>query len=358
MPIVIHRMLRYLKSSDAELLPTGRFDIASAPRRAGALSHQEFHRLSMDMFAAMRVFVRVVERRSLSAAARDLGMGQPAVSERITRLEAHLGQRLLYRNTRSIVPTDIGATFHERSRKALDAAAYAESVGDTDAPSLRGTLRVAAPHGLGEMVLPPILMRFRKKHPHLNIDLFLNDRIADPVTEGADLSVRLGDAPAGGCVSERIGLVQRMLVASPEYLTTCRMLETPNDLKAHPFLRVAGIFNDNVLPLQRRDDMIRVAINTTWTVSNWRPLHSLLLAGAGIGVLQMPSCAEALAAGHLKRVLPDYDVPGFNLRLLYARSEKVPDKTRHLASFLREELGIFRQADPQSASSTSLNENF
>lgn len=302
--------------------------------------------MSMDMFAAMRVFVRVVERRSLSAAARDLGMGQPAVSERIARLEAHLGQRLLHRNTRSIVPTDIGATFYERSRKALDAAAYAESVGDAE--TLRGTLRVAVPHGLGEMVLPQILMRFRKKHPNLNIDLILNDRIADPVTEGVDLSVRLGDAPASGCVSERIGFVRRMLVAAPEYLASCPAIETPNDLKAHPFMRVAGLFNDNFLPLQFRDDELRVAISPAWTVSNWRPLHALLLAGAGIGVLQMPSCAEALAAGHLKRILPDYDVPGFNLRLLYPRTGAVPEKTHHLASFLRAELEIFRQASPEN----------
>ncbi|WP_040846570.1 helix-turn-helix domain-containing protein, partial [Nitrospirillum viridazoti] len=79
----------------------------------------------MDLLLAMRVYVRVVERGSLSAAARDLGMGQPAVSERIERLEAHLGSRLLLRSTRSLSMTDAGAVFYERARQTLEAAADA-----------------------------------------------------------------------------------------------------------------------------------------------------------------------------------------------------------------------------------------
>jgi molybdate transport repressor ModE-like protein len=102
----------------------------------------------MDTLAAMRVFVRIVERGSISAAARDLGLGQPAVSERIARLEAHLGEPLLRRNTRAMSVTDTGAAFYERCKLAIEAADDAMAVAHKDQP-VSGTLRIAAPHGLG-----------------------------------------------------------------------------------------------------------------------------------------------------------------------------------------------------------------
>ena len=296
----------------------------------------------MDLLAAMRVFARVVERGNLSAAARDLGMGQPAVSERVARLEAYLRVRLLHRNTRSTVPTDLGLIFYERCKKALEAAAHAESISRKDAAALRGTLRVAAPHGLGELVLPKMLMRFRQDHPDLNVDLLLNDRIVDPVTEGVDLSLRLGDASQRNCLAEPVGHVKRMLVAAPAYLAARGAPAAPEELKSHPFMRVAGLFNDGFLTLRRDRQIERFAVDTTWTVSNWRPLHALLLAGAGIGVLQTPSCRQDLAQGRLIRLLPDYEVPGFDLRLLYPKTRPVPEKTRRLAEFLKTELAACR----------------
>lgn len=168
----------------------------------------------MDYLAAMRIYVRVVERGSMSAAARDLGIGQPAVSERIERLEAHLGMQLLRRNTRSISVTDVGALFYERSKLAIEAADDALAGAREDMP-LRGTLRIAAPHGVGEVVLSPILLSLRDRHPQLKIDLVLNDRIVDPVTEGVDISLRLGDHGEGSYVARRLGHVRRTLVASP-----------------------------------------------------------------------------------------------------------------------------------------------
>ncbi|MFT4001401.1 MAG: LysR family transcriptional regulator [Rhizobium sp.] len=296
----------------------------------------------MDIVAAMRIFARVVEHGSLSKAARDLGMGQPTISERITKLEAHLGEQLLNRSTRSVRPTDIGLLFYERAKKALDATSFAESVSLKCEGALEGAIRVAAPHGLGEMVLPQALMRFRRLYPHVNVDLILNDRIVSPRSEGIDVSFRLGDRPAPDCEDEEIGHVERVLVVSPGYIADYGIPTVPEELPAHPFLRVAGIFEDGNLPLRRRGDVIAAPIKTVWTVSHWRPLHALLLAGAGIGVLQLPACAEALAAGQLKRILPQYDVPGFRLRMLHGPTDSTSEVTRRLLVFLRSELQFLK----------------
>jgi DNA-binding transcriptional LysR family regulator len=292
----------------------------------------------MDYLAAMRVYVRVVERGSMSAAARDLGIGQPAVSERIERLEAHLGARLLRRNTRMISATDVGAVFYERCKLAIEAADDALAGAHEDMP-LRGTLRIAAPHGLGEVILPLILLDLRSHHPQLKIDLVLNDRVVDPTTEGVDISLRLGDHGEGSFVARKLGYVSRVLVASPDYLDRRGVPTTPADLIGHPFARVSGLFNNSRLPLQTVDQrIVQAPIEVALTMSNWRPLHAILIGGGAIGVLQQPVCSEDLAAGRLRQILPDFSVPGFDLHLLYPASKPIPPRIRTIVSLLEKKL--------------------
>jgi DNA-binding transcriptional LysR family regulator len=293
----------------------------------------------MDLLVAMRVYVRVVERGGMSAAARDLGMGQPAVSERIDRLEQYLGARLLIRNTRKLAVTDAGAAFYERSKQVLESADDALSVVNGD-QSLRGSLRIAAPHGIGEVVLPSILLEMRNRHPLLKIELILNDRIVDPVTEGVDISLRLGDLGEGSFIARKLGHVDRVLVASPTYLDAHGTPTKPDELADHPFLRVSGLFNSGRLPLVGPDGQSEpAAIDIVLSTSHWRPLHSLLLDGAGIGVLQAPVCTEDLASGRLIRLLPEFIVPGFDLYALYPAMRPVPPRIRALLSLLEERLG-------------------
>lgn len=292
----------------------------------------------MDYLAAMRVYVRVVERGSMSAAARDLGIGQPAVSERIERLEAHLGVILLRRNTRAISVTDPGAVFYERCKLAIEAADVALAGAHADM-CLRGTLRIAAPHGLSEVILPAILVRLQEHHPQLKIDLVVNDRFVDPTTEGVDISLRLGGPGEGDFVASKLGQMSRVLVASPAYLDRRGVPRATADLIDHPFARVSGLFNNGRLPLYTQDRRIeQVPIDVVFTLGNWRPLHAILVGGGGIGVLQRPVCSEDLTAGRLRQVLPDFAVPGFDLHLLHKANRPIPPRLRVVLPFLKKEL--------------------
>jgi len=293
----------------------------------------------MDLLAAMRIFVRVVERGSLSAAARDLGIGQPAVSERIQQLERHLGVRLLLRSTRAVSCTDEGHVFYERCKQVLEAADEACAAVSPDHQRLRGVLRIAAPQGLGDVVLPALLLRLREQHPQLRIDLILNDRLVDPITEGVDVSLRLGPTGEGSFIARRLGQVRRVLVAAPDYLARHGTPEIPQALVAHPFIRVLGLFGDGQLPLiDVGRKPITTPINVAMSLSHWRPVHALLVGGGGIGVLQEPVCAEAMAAGRLIRVLPDYVVPGFDLHALIPATRPIPPKTRAFLALLEAHL--------------------
>ncbi|KVP14433.1 LysR family transcriptional regulator [Burkholderia ubonensis] len=303
----------------------------------------------MDLLAAMRIFVRVVERGNLSRAAKDLGLGQPTVSDRVERLERFLGVRLLLRSTRAVSCTDEGILFYQRSKIVLDAADEARAVVTLGNKIVRGRIRIAAPHGLGEVVLPEILTVIREHNPQLYIDLILNDEITDPVTEGVDISLRLGPISDGNFVARRMGYVRRVLVASPSYIEKHGLPEEPTDIVGHPFIRVTGLFNDGQLRLMSPSKSVRpTPINIVISTSHWRPVYELLLNGAGIGVLQEHVCVDALASGRLVRLLPDYTVPGFDLHALLPVTRPVPSKTQVVVKILEEYLpkAMARAADP------------
>ena len=293
----------------------------------------------MDLLAAMRIFVRVVERGNLSRAAKDLGLGQPTVSDRVDRLERFLGVKLLLRNTRAVSCTDEGILFYQRSKIVLDAADEARAVVTLGNNIVRGRIRIAAPHGFGEVVLPEILAVIREQNPQLHIDLVLNDEITDPVTEGVDISLRLGQIGDGNFVARRLGYVRRVLVASPLYIEKHGLPEEPTDIVGHPFIRVTGLFNDGQLRLMSSSKSVRpTPINVVVSTSHWRPVYELLLNGAGIGVLQEHVCIDALESGRLVRLLPDYTVPGFDLHALLPVTRPVPSKTQVVMKIIEEYL--------------------
>lgn len=293
----------------------------------------------MDLLAAMQIFVRVVERGNFSRAARDLGLGQPAVSDRIERLERHLGVKLLLRSTRAVSCTDEGSLFYRKSKIVIEAADDARSVVAIGSKVVRGRIRLAAPHGIGEIVLPKIIARIRERHPQLDFDLVLNDDVTDPVTEGVDISLRLGLVADGNFVARRLGHVRRVLVASPSYIERHGLPEEPAHIAGHDFIRVAGLFSDGQLRFLHPQKSVRpTPINIVVTTSHWRPMYELLLCGTGIGVLQEPACADALSNGRLIRLLPDYVVPGFDLHALLPVTRPVPSKTQVVVKMIEKYL--------------------
>ncbi|TDR76490.1 LysR family transcriptional regulator [Paludibacterium purpuratum] len=291
----------------------------------------------MDLFSAMRIYTRVVECGGLSAAARDLGIGQPAVSERIRQLERHVGARLLDRTTRSVQPTDAGVRFYQQAKAALEAAEAALAGVAAQDAGLSGTLRIAAPHGLGELLLPPLLVALQQQHPALTVNLVLNDRFVDPVAEGVDLSLRVGALGNGGFIACPLGTVRRAILAAPRYLARHGTPTTPGELVAHPFIRIAGLTSNETLPLlDRHGAPCEAPIRTAWRCNHWRPLLEALLAGAGIGVLQLPACQTALADGQLREILPDYRLAPLPVHAIYPAGRHTPAKTRALLALLQE----------------------
>ena len=171
----------------------------------------------MDRLAAMQTFVKVIETGSFSAAARQLRVGQPAVSKLVAQLEERLGVSLLLRSSRSFSATEAGRVFYERAKLAVAEADEAELAARGAGADLVGRLRVSAAVTFTRLKIVPKLGQFLAQHPKLEIELILDDRNVDLVGEGIDVALRMGVMTDSALTARRIGQSRRRVVGTPTY---------------------------------------------------------------------------------------------------------------------------------------------
>src|SRR5471032_2167922 len=180
----------------------------------------------------MHCYVRAVETGSFSAVARELGTVQPNVSRHIAALEQHLGTRLLHRSTRKLTPTPEGERYYAEVRRVLDAAEEADANARGEGkPS--GLLRVNCPTLLGRGHLLPRVGALLERYPDMELDVQLSDRYIDLVEDGVDLAIRIGNLDDSALRARRIGMSERVCVASTAYLAGRAVPQAPADLQQH-----------------------------------------------------------------------------------------------------------------------------
>lgn len=166
----------------------------------------------------LRMFVRVHELGSMSAAARDQRCSPAVASARISELEKHLGVRLFNRTTRSLQPTENGRIFYDGARKVLDAIDEAEAAVMDVTQNPRGSLFIAAPLGIGRRFIAPHIPAFKDLYPQIDLRLRLSDRSIDVTAEGLDVSFHLGILEDSTLKVRLIADCTRLLCAAPAYI--------------------------------------------------------------------------------------------------------------------------------------------
>lgn len=187
----------------------------------------------MDRLAAMETFVRVVETGSFSEAARQLHVGQPAVSKTIAQLEDRLGVKLLLRSTRGLMPTEAGENFFQRAKCSIEEADEADLAARGAGASLSGRLRVSAATTFASLHVIPHLPKFLAEHPDLDMEVILDDRQIDLVEEGIDISLRMGELADSSLTARKIGQARRLVVGAPSYFEKVGEPKIPSELVAH-----------------------------------------------------------------------------------------------------------------------------
>ncbi|WP_029010255.1 LysR family transcriptional regulator [Azospirillum halopraeferens] len=289
----------------------------------------------MALLENMRIFVRVVELGSLSAAGRSLRLSPAVVSHRIQQLEEHLGTRLLNRTTRQVRATEAGTVFHEHCLEVLDAVERAQSsvAGEAGVPA--GNLRVTAPLGFGRRLLAPLVPEFRAAHPAVDVRLRLSDHLIDLLHEAVDVAIRMAVLKDSGLVVRKIADLRRVLCAAPAYLDARGRPQRPEDLLAHNclLLRFPGS-QQYRWTLSGPDGPMKLAVAGCIDADDGDVLTAWALAGQGIVQKPLWEVAEHLRSGALEPVLPATPPEPVSLAVLYPHRNLLPAKVRVFADFL------------------------
>lgn len=289
----------------------------------------------------LRAFCAVVEFGTVSAAARLLGETKGGVSRRVSRLEQRLGVSLLARTPRAVSPTEEGTSFFIKARESLRMLDDAAEVAQSARAVPRGHLRITAPVDFGMDVLPEILVRFRRLHPQMTVELVLSDTSLDLAANRIDLALRAtsGDLPDMGYRASALADFQISLYASPDYLATRGDPATPADLATHDVVVSREFTATAHLPLtDRRGRREQVAVRPVMRSTDFASVQRLAVAGGGIAPIPELTAAGAIAAGQLVHVLPDWHVAAARLHAISLGGRDAPARVRVFREFLRGEL--------------------
>lgn len=281
----------------------------------------------MDRFEAMRLFTRIVERRSFTQAAADLDLPRSTATEAVQQLEARLGVRLLQRTTRQVSPTLDGEAYYQRCLRLLDELEEAEGAFRQRTP--RGLLRVDVQGALARRFVLPGLPDFLAAYPELKIQMTEGDRLVDLVREGVDCVLRIGDLSDSAMVGRRMALLPEVTCAAPAYLARHGVptLETLADHRMVGFLHAT---TGHPYPLELTIDgkPREIAVPADVIVNSAE--NTVAMGLLGLGLIQVPRyrVEDGLADGTLVEVMAQHPPTPTPVSLLYPRSRQLSPRVR------------------------------
>lgn len=297
----------------------------------------------MDRFQAMTTFVRVVETGSFSAAARQLNVGQPAVSKTIAALEDRLQVRLLIRSTHGLTATEAGVRFYERAKAAVAEADEAELAARGAGSGLAGTLRVSAATTFARLHIVPLLPRFLEMHPDLAVDVILDDRVIDLVAEGVDVSLRMGALPDSSAVARKLATGARSVLATPAYLARAGTPTSPAQLAEHQAVVYSQLANS--WSFTRAGAQVSVSVSGRVRLSAAEGLRVAVLADMGLTIASDWMFSPELESGAVVRVLQDWSLPPLDLWAVFPSGRMASAKARAFAEFVQKAMNEEQSTD-------------
>jgi DNA-binding transcriptional LysR family regulator len=292
----------------------------------------------MDILAAMKVFVAVVDAGSFAAAAAKLDTSRAMASRHVANLEEHLNARLLNRTTRRISLTESGTAFYERSVQILADVEEAEQAAGHTAATARGVLKMSVPLSYAQHRLGGLLADYVQAHSQVRLDLSLSDRKVDLVEEGFDLAIRIGVLPESGLIARRLGSVRSVVCAAPAYLRRCGTPASVPELAVHACLVYTLASGGDEWRLEGPQGAETVRVAGPIRGDNGDMLRLAAINSAGLILQPEFIVAEDLAAGRLVRVLPGHESRELGIHAVYPSRKHLSAKVRTFVDFLVERL--------------------
>ena len=294
----------------------------------------------MDRLEAMRLFTRVVDRRSFTEAAHDLDIPRSTATQVIRQLENRLGVRLLQRTTRTVMPTLDGEAYYRRCLAILDDVEDAEGAFSGAVP--KGMLRVEVQGTIARHFLMPGLPRFFARYPDIEIAMSESDRWVDVVREGVDCVLRYGALPDSDLVARTVIALERITCAAPAYIERYGSPATPDDLAQHRAVGLRSLTSGALAPFEFVDTqgLTRIDVPAPFSVTGTESYLDGVRLGLGLAQMPVFHVERDLAEGRLRRILPEHKVPGAPVSVLYPRSRQLSPRVRVFIDWIVQQFSI------------------
>lgn len=289
----------------------------------------------------LSILLAAVKLGSFAAVAQERNISASSISRTIQGLEDHLGFQLFERSTRHLQLTEAGAIYCESIKPGLDCLCEAQIKALDSQNIVQGTLRMTLPPGFAEQKILPILKKFRKLHPQLQLEILINNEMLDLVRDRIDLAVRVGGHAQTGLVVVPLSTVTMKLVATPEFLQECP-IETFDDLKKAPVIHFLEHRIWNFTSYHDEQDFYDIEVPRTIYASNVNAAREFCMQGFGVSLLPDWLIAKELESGKAVNLFDDYRVAfdrnTYRINMLYPNTSYLPMKTRVFAEYLEKEL--------------------
>jgi DNA-binding transcriptional LysR family regulator len=290
----------------------------------------------MDRLDALKLFIRIVESGSFAAAAREIGVGQPAVSKQIASLERHLGAQLVRRTSRSMTLTETGQSVYEAGQRIIGDFTELESSVGHGQVSPAGLVRVTVAPVFGRLYVVPHLPAFFARYPQVRVDLSATERNVNLVEEGFDLSIKSGRPADSSMIARHIASSPVVVVATPEYLAEHGRPERPEDLDRHARVVFAPLREPRPWRFDNVNGSGSHVPSGNFQTGDAEQIRAAVLAH--MGVVQAPAWlfAPEIASGAVITVLDGFAPAPLPIHAVHPSGRRLPTKTRVFIDFVAE----------------------
>lgn len=282
-----------------------------------------------DTIDGMRAFKAVFESGGFAAAARRMGLSRSAVNRYVMQLEDELGTRLFTRSTRQVTPTETGRAFYGRCERILEDLDEAMALVGELQERPKGTLRVNAPMSFGTLHLTEVVADFMREYPEVHVELVLNDRPIDPIEEGFDVTVRIGEIThSTSLITHELGTDARVMCASPGYLERAGEPISPTELKHHRCLHYGYQDSGSQWRLVGPSGAVSYDVQCAMWSNNGEVLRDAAILDQGIVLLPSFIVFAALRDGRLVKILGDFPPSPLQAAAIYPRHRSLTAKLK------------------------------
>jgi len=288
----------------------------------------------------VRLFVTLVESKTLTAAAERCGMTRSNVSRRLKLLEQQLGAQLMRRTTRHVELTEAGRLLYAHGVRMLDELQAAGASIDSLGQTVRGDVRIRLPTGLGHLYLAQVLLEFAQQHPAISLRVLFNDYIGDLIPAEVDVALKITSAPPEDHVARRLCAVRWCLCATPAFLARREAVASPAELAGCELIAPASFGRRFDLKLMSADTPLILRVAPRIQSGDYPFLREAVLAGLGVALLPRYAVWQHIGRGELVEVLPACEPEGVgdSIYMLTAPNRFPTLATRTLMDFIRERL--------------------